>query len=303
MLLWELPRPHGPDLNSQITKIVGPHVFSPDGQTMAVGIGNQRVALLDLQTEQPRRIIENVDAAISFQEQGRVLLTLASNGLSQVRLSDNRISPPRQLDPPLLNFEVFGLSADRRFLAAENEPGKLCLWDINLARLIENTTLPEGRRVTFIKFSPNGQQLAVVRERGEDVLLYSRGLKSLRSLKKHTLEAWSVAFSSDSSLIATAAMDDRVILWRTDTLEIIAIFDGHKEGVSGVAFSPDDKTIAALCGNRSIKLWNVATRREVANLSFNKMSAYAEFSPDGRTLIASKPWTPEPRFEFWHTEK
>ena len=34
---------------------------------MAVGIGNQRIALVDLQTEQPRRIIENVDARDQFR--------------------------------------------------------------------------------------------------------------------------------------------------------------------------------------------------------------------------------------------
>jgi WD40 repeat protein/tRNA A-37 threonylcarbamoyl transferase component Bud32 len=303
MLLWDLPRPHGPDLNSQIARIVGPRVFSPDGGTMAVGIGNQRVALIDLQSEQPRRIIENVDCAIGFEEEGHVLLALSSNGLRRIYLTEDKTSAPRQLDPPLANFEILSVSADHRFLAAENEPGQLSVWDLNLGRAIHKTTLPEGRRVTFLKFSPDNQQLAVVRERGEDVLLFSGGLKNLRTLKKHTLEAWSADFSSDSSLIATAAMDDRVVLWRIDTLDVVATFDGHKEGVSGVAFSPDNKTIAALCGNRSIKLWNVATRREVANLPFNQMSAYVEFSPDGRILIAYKPWQPEPRFEFWHTEK
>jgi WD40 repeat protein len=303
MLLWDLPRPRGPDLNSQVTRIVGPRVFSPDGRTMAVGIGSQRVAMVDLQTEQARRLIENTDCAIAFEEDGRVLLTLSSNGLSRIQLVENKISVPRQLDPPLLNFEILSVSTDHRFLAAENEPGQLCVWDLNLARVTEKTTLPEGRRVTFLKFSPDNRQLAVLRERSEDVLLYSGRLKNLRTLRKHTLEAWSAAFSSDSSLIATAAMDDRIILWRSDTFQAIATLDGHKEGVSGVAFSPDNKTIAALCGNRSIKLWNVPTQREVANLTFNQMSAYVEFSPDGRTLIASKPWQPEPRFEFWHTEK
>ena len=109
------------------------------------------------------------------------------------------------------------------------------------------------------------------------------------------------AFSSDGRLIATASMDDKVLLWRNDTAEVIGSLEGHKEGVSGVAFSPDNKTLAALCGNRSVKLWNVPTQHEVANLSFNQMSAYVELSPDGETLIAWKPWIPEPRFEFWHT--
>ena len=201
----------------------------------------------------------------------------------------------------MLNFEFLGVSQDHRFLASENEPGRLLLWDLALGQLIDKTTVPKDRRVTFLKFSPDGKQLAVVRENADELLLYSQGLKNVRTLKKHSLAVWSAAFSSDGSLIATASMDDKVLLWRNDTAEVIGSLEGHKEGVSGVAFSPDNKTLAALCGNRSVKLWNVPTQREVANLSFNQMSAYVEFSPDGETLVAWKPWIPEPRFEFWHT--
>jgi len=303
ILLWDLPQPRGPDLNSQIAVIVGPRVFSPSGQTMAVGIGRQRIALVELKTEQPRRIIDNADCAVGFEEEGRVLVTLSSNGLSRLQLAENQNSAPRQLAPPLKNFDVLTISADRRFLAAENEPGQLCIWDLKEAHLVAKTTMSEGRRVTFLKFSPDGQQLALARERSNDVMVYSHGLKNLKTLKRHTLEAWSIAFSRDGALLATAAMDDRVCLWRNHTFELLATLEGHKEGVSGVAFSTDSKTLAALCGNRSVKLWNIATQREVANLPFNQMSAYIEFSPDDQTLIACKPWLPEPRFEFWHAKR
>jgi WD40 repeat protein len=201
----------------------------------------------------------------------------------------------------LANFEFLGVSADHSLLAAENEPGQLFLWDLRLAKAIEKTVLPKGERVTFLAFSPDGKQLAVIREKTDEILLYSQGLRNPRVLKKHTLAAWSAAFSNDGSILATASMDDKVLLWRTDIGEIVGSLEGHKEGVSGVAFSPDNRTLAALCGNRSVKLWNVSTRREVANLPFDRMSAYVDFSPDGSTLVACRPWKPEPRFEFWHT--
>jgi len=38
MLLWDLPKPGQPDLNSQIAAIVGPRIFSPDSRTMATGL-------------------------------------------------------------------------------------------------------------------------------------------------------------------------------------------------------------------------------------------------------------------------
>jgi WD40 repeat protein len=301
MLLWALPQPRGDDLNSQVALVVGPRVFSPDGQTLAVGIGKERVALIDLRTEQLRRVIENATCAIGFEENGRVLMTLHSNVLVRTVLSGNEAPARRRLTPPLHNSEFLGVSPDHHFLAAENEPGQLVLWDLGVGQLVDQTTLPKGRRVTFLTFSPDGKQLVVIREESEEILLYAQGLKKLRTLNKHTLAVWSAAFSSDGRLMATASMDDKVLLWHSATGEVVGSLEGHKEGVSGVAFSPDNKTLAALCGNRSVKLWNLPTQREVGNLSFNLMSAFVDFSPDGGTLVACKPWTPEPRFEFWHT--
>ena len=198
-----------------------------------------------------------------------------------------------------------------------NEPGQVLAsseTQIHIPQIsrwqVRSTLLNLGQSETLLCERENG--FAVIeRFRGDslyakangnaEILLYSQGLKNVRTLKKHSLAVWSAAFSSDGSLIATASMDDKVLLWRNDTAEVIGSLEGHKEGVSGVAFSPDNKTLAALCGNRSVKLWNVPTQREVANLSFSQMSAYVEFSPDGETLVAWKPWIPEPRFEFWHT--
>jgi WD40 repeat protein/serine/threonine protein kinase len=299
---WALPQPRGDGLNSQLELIVGPRIFSPNNQTMAVGIGKERVALVDLHREQISRVITNATCAIGFENNGRALLTADPSGLRRVDLSGSLTPALRPLTPPLVNFEVLAVSRDHRFLAAENELGQLFCWDLASGQLIDKVGLPVGERVTFLAFSPDGNQLAVVREKTNEILLYSFRSKSTRTLNKHTLAAWSVAFSSDGSLIATAGMDDKVFLWKNETGEIVGTLEGHKEGVSGVAFSPNDRTLAALSGNRSVKLWNLPTQREVANITFNQMSAYLDFSPDGETLVACKPWLPEPRFEFWHSQ-
>lgn len=299
MLSWELPQEQSDNINAHVDVVVGPRVFAPDGRTMAAGIGKARVGLVDLQSARLLQVIENATCAVGFEQGGQVLVTIDPSGLRRTTLAGNDVSPLIPLVPPLRNFEFMAVSPDQQYLAAENEPGELCLWHIKTGQRVAKAVLPRGERVTFLAFSPDASQLGVIQEKADDVFLYSRGLKSMRKLSKHTLAVWAVAFSNDGSLIATASMDDRVLLWRRDASEVVAVLEGHKEGVSGVAFSPDSKTLAAMCGNRTVKLWNVPTRREVGNLPFNLQSIFLDFAPDGKTLVGSKPWVPDARFEFW----
>src|SRR6266542_2869711 len=59
-----------------------------------------------------------------------------------------------------------------------------------------------------------------------------------------------------------------------------ATFRGHPGRVLAVVASPDGKTLASMSEDKTIKVWDVATRKEQATLDGRK----ATFSPDGKTL-------------------
>jgi WD40 repeat protein len=63
---------------------------------------------------------------------------------------------------------------------------------------------------------------------------------------------------------------------------------GHTESVQSVAFSPDGKTLASASGDRSIKLWDVATGKEQATLKGHTGSVRSvAFSSDSKTLASA----------------
>ena len=64
-------------------------------------------------------------------------------------------------------------------------------------------------------------------------------------------------------------------------------FEGHTRKVYSVAFSPDGKTLASGCDDHTIKLWDVATGKNIATLSghTNGVRSVA-YSPDGKTLAS-----------------
>ena len=62
---------------------------------------------------------------------------------------------------------------------------------------------------------------------------------------------------------------------------------GHVMKVDGIAFSPDDRLLATGSADNTVKLWDVATERELRNLTGHALWVKAvAFSPDG-LLLAS----------------
>jgi WD40 repeat protein len=65
-------------------------------------------------------------------------------------------------------------------------------------------------------------------------------------------------------------------------------FPAHRRAVSGVAFTPDGRTLATGGKEGTAKLWDVATQREIVTLKGHLRSIWAlDISPDGGRLITA----------------
>jgi WD40 repeat protein len=79
-----------------------------------------------------------------------------------------------------------------------------------------------------------------------------------------------------------------VRLWDVDKRKVVATLrDAAGDcdySVGRVAFSPDGKTLAAVCNEEKVKLWDVATGKEKAPLKGDPKGIFLAFSPDGKTI-------------------
>ncbi|MHC5613140.1 MAG: protein kinase domain-containing protein [Nostoc sp.] len=63
--------------------------------------------------------------------------------------------------------------------------------------------------------------------------------------------------------------------------------EGHENSVLSVAISPDGKTIASSGDERTIKLWNLATGKQISSLNgYSQQVNVVVISPDGKTLVS-----------------
>jgi WD40 repeat protein len=194
--------------------------------------------------------------SVAISPDGRTL-AYAPDG-KVVSLIDLATGKPRRTLTWDLRFpddHVYSLafSPDGKVLACAGNQKTIFLWDADTGK--ERGTLGgPGERLTQIAFSPDGTLLASAGLLADEIGL---------------VRVWNVAAGR---VVFSAATPDSWPAWC-------------------VTFSPDGKTLAAGLESGEVRLWDLASGWEVANLTGQGGRVrWVGFHPDGRSLVATGSW-------------
>jgi WD40 repeat protein len=265
--------------------------FSPDSKLLAAGLNDQRRAPIRVWEIPSGNALPNLPSvlgwvySVAFSPTGAYLASVRSDGLLQIWSS-----PTLQLHSQLTDHSFYtGAIAFRNnhLLLFSTQPQTLpWLWDTTTGQSLGTLQFPRGFDIPFILFSRNGERMIIASSSGE-YHIWNAQTQTVSTIPGTGLRATSAFLSPDSSLIAFATRDKRLVVRSTQTgEELLSLHTGLDMPILA-AYSPDGSKLATSGSDGTTKIWNLRTGEQLHLFPGTAAVNMLEFSPDSRHLAIS----------------
>ncbi len=184
---------------------------------------------------------------------------------------------------------VFSAGGKRVVTVAGGEQGTVRVWETHTGRQLAalRASFPESAAI-----SPDGRFFAAVAPDGAELWSVDRGVRLAR-----LGPAARVIFSPDGRLVVAVGENGGAGVWRSNGGRLVAALPGfgslHAGALGsfrtpfapGAAFSPDGRLLALAASDAIVRVWELATRKQVGAVAMGWANTLA-FGPNGGRLAA-----------------
>ncbi|KAI1178513.1 hypothetical protein F4777DRAFT_100459 [Nemania sp. FL0916] len=271
--------------------LVNSAIFSLNGQTLVISAtlkGITRISIWNITTEQLEARFDghhgwinvlalspNETRLVSGSGDGNVRVWNVMTGQTEVSISYSS------------SAKVVEFSQDESTIAIG-----LCDGTIHVETCQDTNSIQvDGGVITQISLSQDGMKAAIM-SRSENLYFWDIATGEMNCLQ-HFREIGAIAISLDGRWVAsTGLMNHSIRLWNTTTCEAVVNFEGHRDIIYSLIFSPDGRRLASASDDKIIRIWEVETGQIERILNCPFTSALL-FSPDGNKLASACDWDSE----------
>jgi WD40 repeat protein len=163
--------------------------------------------------------------------------------------------------------------------------------------LLQHGQQGDDRIIGAVAFHPDGRQLVSV-SRNQKITLWDLTTGKPRRVIQALTGGWTgdprAAFNRAGTLLAVGRRSGHIRLFDPASGELVATLSGYHSGLGeqdenarDVAFGPDGRLLASTGYDKTVRIWDVATRSQLQVLTGHTAEVYAVcFRGDGRWLAS-----------------
>ncbi|WP_072619958.1 NACHT and WD repeat domain-containing protein [Spirulina major] len=230
--------------------------------------------------------------AVTFHPENHTLATAAADGT--VKLWDSTGQLQRTLSGHRDAVRWVAFAPDGAELVAVDRKGEISIWTTE--GTLRRRWMGHDAGVSYGVYSPDGRWIATASD-DHSAKVWDRAGNLITTLQGHQDWVFAVQFSPDGQTLATTSNDNQIKLWRFNPEATAAdpearallqqTLIGHRDGVTGLQFSPDGTQLATASYDTTVRLWQLAGQPRPRLVLGTGAVQDVAFSPNGQRVAAA----------------
>ena len=235
-------------------------VYSPDGNSLALGLSNGDIRVYSTSSWEQVRMLKGhtgVVRSFAYSSQGNQIVSGSYDDTARLWDVESgtciHILGGHSGDVKGVAFSPCGDT-----VATTGDDLRVRVWDVATGdcRFI---LIGHTKTVWGVAYSPKGDRIAS--GSGDNTIrLWSveTGM-CLRTLSGHSAAIWVISYSPKEERLATGSYDKTVRIWDVETGDCCRVLTGHSEGIFTVAYSLQGDAIASAGTDNAVRIWDAET--------------------------------------------